>query len=91
MNPTPALPADADARLRDIFADILGLPAEDVGPALDRSTTANWSSLNHLLLISEIELRFEVAFSNAEIAAVQGYGDVSGALARQLQRAVERQ
>ena len=90
MTPTPALRADAEARLRDIFASVLGIPHEEIGPALDRSTAANWSSLNHLLLISEIELRFDVAFSNADIAAVAGYADLSSALARQLETAAGR-
>ena len=91
MNPTPALRTDAEARLREIFASVLGIHVDHVGPALERSTAANWSSLNHLLLISEIELRFEVAFSNADIATVGGYRDLCDALARQLQAAVERQ
>ena len=83
MNP-PALQDETEARLRDIVAGVLGIPIAEIGPELERAAAANWSSLNHLLLISEIELQFQVAFTNADIAAIERYADVSRALARQL-------
>ena len=90
MNPTPVLRADSEARLRAIFASVLGVGLDDVGPLLERSAVTSWSSLNHLLLISEIELRFDVTFTNADIAAIAGYADLSAVLARRLEAAAGR-
>ena len=84
MNRISVPPADVDARLRDAFASVLGIAANDVHPALDRAGTANWSSLNHLLLISELELRFGVAFSNGDIMSIETYADLGAVLTRLL-------
>lgn len=58
-----------DAILDSIFAEILELPVEEITDDLTPDSCATWDSLNHLRLITEIESRFGVEFSMAEVQA----------------------
>jgi len=58
---------EADNTLRIIFADVFELPIEEITDGLTPETCATWDSLNHLRLITEIESRFGVEFTMAEV------------------------
>jgi len=58
---------EADHTLRTIFADVFELPIEEITDGLTPETCATWDSLNHLRLITEIESRFGVEFTMAEV------------------------
>jgi acyl carrier protein len=53
--------------LDTIFAEILELPLEQVTDGLTPDSCATWDSLNHLRLITEVESRFGVEFTMAEV------------------------
>lgn len=75
-------------RLKRILAQVLGVPAEEIGPGFSAESSSEWTSLNHLMLISQIESEFGVFFSSQEVqkltsfdrvlAAVAGRGEVDG-------------
>jgi len=58
---------EADHTLRIIFADVFELPIEEITDGLTPESCATWDSLNHLRLITEIEGRFGVEFTMAEV------------------------
>jgi acyl carrier protein len=60
-------------RVRGILADVLGVPAETIGPGFSSSSQAEWTSLNHLMLISQIEGEFGVFFSNQEVLELTSF------------------
>jgi acyl carrier protein len=82
MRLEPRLPADAEDRLRQIFAAVLGVRPEEAPAQVSGENF--WSSLAHLLLISEIEREFDVALTNAEIAAATSYDALVRLLARRM-------
>ena len=58
---------EADQALNAIFAEILELSLEEVTDGLTPETCTTWDSLNHLRLITEIESKFAVEFTMAEV------------------------
>lgn len=58
---------EADQVLKTVFAEIFELPIEEVTDGLTPETCATWDSLNHLRLITEIEGKFGVEFTMAEV------------------------
>jgi acyl carrier protein len=72
------------ARVREVVAQVMDLPAEDVGPGLSASTSTAWTSLNHLMLISQLENEFGVVFSNQEIKELTSYSAILETLGRRL-------
>jgi acyl carrier protein len=72
------------ARVREVVAQVMDLPAEDVGPGLSASTSMAWTSLNHLMLISQLENEFGVVFSNQEIKELTSYSAILETLGRRL-------
>ena len=55
------------ARVRAILSQVLGVRAEDIGPGFSAASAAEWTSLNHLMLVSQIESEFGVFFSSREV------------------------
>ena len=74
-------------RVREVLAQVLDLPVAEVGPALSTSTSAAWTSLNHLMLISQLENEFGVVFSNQEIKDLTSYSAILATLQRRLDSA----
>ena len=56
--------ADVEARVRELLAQVLDVPASEVGPGFTEASTANWTSLNHLMLVSQLESEFGLFLSN---------------------------
>jgi acyl carrier protein len=59
-----------------IFIDVLENPAVRIG----RETTANdvpeWDSLNHIMLVVEIEKRFNIRFTAEEVSGFKDVGEM---------------
>jgi len=58
---------EADQTLRISFAGVFELPIEEITDGLTPESCATGDSLNHLRLITEIEGRFGVEFTMAEV------------------------
>jgi acyl carrier protein len=57
-----------DTRVREIVADILRVPLNDLGLSSSSTTVARWDSLNHMKLILALEEEFGISFSEEQIA-----------------------
>lgn len=77
-------PAEIAPRVRELLAQILDVPAARVGPGFSSESTAGWTSLNHLMLISQLEDEFEVVFSNQEIRDLISFDRIVEAVGRRL-------
>jgi acyl carrier protein len=75
-------PSELSARLREVMGQVLDLRPGDVGPELTATTSSAWTSLNHLMLISQLENEFGVVFSNQEIRELTSYSAILETLAR---------
>ncbi len=62
---------------------MLGVPAATIGQETSADTVGSWTSLNHLMLISQVEETFGVVFSNQQIRDLTSYDKLLSAVAAQ--------
>jgi len=77
-------PAEIAPRVRDLLAQVMDVTPASVGPGFSSESTAAWTSLNHLMLISQLEDEFEVIFSNQEIRDLISFDRIVEAVGRRL-------
>ena len=76
------MPADElEQPLRRVLAQVLSIPLDAVGAELTVKTCATWTSLRHLMLISQLETTFGVRFTNQEIEQLTSYDAIRAAVA----------
>jgi acyl carrier protein len=75
------------SRVRELLAQVLDVPAISIGPGFSSSSSGAWTSLNHLMLISQIESEFGVVFSNQEIRELTSFTAIVETLDRRLDSA----
>lgn len=67
--------SSVEERLRQLVAKVLGVdPGKHA--SLSMSTVPEWDSMNHLLLITEIEKEFCFKFTTQEVIDVNGLDDI---------------
>ena len=76
--------SEQETRLQTLTAETLGVAPEELTPESSPETLAQWTSLNHLLLLSAVEESFVLTFSMGEMSAVHNFGDLSALVARSL-------
>ena len=75
--------ADIEARVRQVFAEILEIDAAAVGDATSMDTVEQWDSANHISLVLALEEEFGISFDVSEIEAMISFPDVvAGVLAK---------
>lgn len=62
---------DVEARVHEVLALVLKLPSVPQEPVL-RAEVPQWDSLSHIEIIYAVEESLDVAFSEAEMAALDG-------------------
>jgi acyl carrier protein len=65
--------ADVEARVRELLAQVLDVSASDVGPGFTEASTTSWTSLNHLMLVSQLEAEFGLFLSNEQIRQLTSF------------------
>lgn len=73
-----------EPRVREVMAQVLDLPVAEIGPGLNSTSSSAWTSLNHLMLISQLENEFGVVFSNQEIKELNSFSAILETLKRRL-------
>ena len=76
--------AAIEAGVRELLVQVTQADAPSVGPGFECAHAPGWSSLQHLMLVSQLESRFGVTFTNQEIPGLTGYDAIVGALAGRL-------
>ncbi len=71
-----------DDKLRAIVAGVFDIRLEDVTDQLERGKLEIWDSLNHLLLISEIENEMKVQFTTEEVLEINTFKDLREILSK---------
>lgn len=62
--------------LRSIVAKVFGIDVSAY-PKISMGEVKEWDSMNHLLLISEVEKEFHFKFSTQEVVEVKSLDDIS--------------
>jgi acyl carrier protein len=76
--------AQVAPRVCRLLSQVLDVPEASVGPELSSSSSPAWTSLNHLMLISQLENEFGVVFSNQEIRQLTSFTAIVDTLGRRL-------
>ncbi len=71
-------------RVRELLSQVLDLPPNQIGEDFSAESSGNWTSLNHLMLVSQLEGEFGVVFTNQEISALTSYEAIVSTLGRRL-------
>jgi acyl carrier protein len=74
------------SRVRELLAQVLDVPPTSVGPEFSASSSSAWTSLNHLMLMSQLENEFGVVFSSQEIRELTSFTAIVESLGRHLDR-----
>ena len=72
-------------RIATVLSQVLGVPAAGIGPGFSADSTPAWTSLNHLMLVSQIESEFGVFFASAEIQDLSSFDRLVSAVAGRLE------
>lgn len=75
---TPIPTPEALRMLSECFME----PLEHIGPAVLRESIPGWDSMGALMLIAELDERFQIELSADESRAMQCVGDVLAFMAR---------
>jgi acyl carrier protein len=71
---------ELEAGVRELLVQVTQADAAEVKPGFDCTQAAGWSSLQHLMLVSQLESRFGVTFTNREIPTLASYDAIVAAL-----------
>jgi acyl carrier protein len=75
---------EVSGRVREIMAQVLDLSPDAIDTELSTTTSSAWTSLNHLMLVSQLESEFGVVFSNQEIKQLSSFPAIVQILGRRL-------
>jgi len=68
------------SQLVEIFARVFGVRPDEVTDGLTRGKFELWDSLNHLLLVSEIENELAISFTTDEVLRIKTFKDLREAV-----------
>lgn len=66
--------------LEGVLAEVLDLPEDDIGEETGRDTTAEWTSLAHVQVVTAVEGAFGVTLTTREISEVTTVGRLRAVL-----------
>jgi acyl carrier protein len=73
----------AEAKLKQVLADVFGVDVSDINDEASVDTIAKWDSLNHLNLVLALEEQFQVSLSEDQIIEMLNYPLVKAVLQEQ--------
>ena len=71
---------DFEDKLLDILSKVFLLDKDKITDDLRRKDFEPWDSMNHLILVSEIENEFEIFFEDEEVVELWTVGDIKKVL-----------
>jgi acyl carrier protein len=63
-----------------LVAKALRVPPQDISDETSQESTANWTSVRHLLLVTEIERTFGISLTTQDIIALKSVLDIKRTL-----------
>jgi acyl carrier protein len=69
-----------EEKLKQLLADVFGIPADTVGEETSYENVVNWDSLNQMRLVLALEQSFRLSFSEQELGSLTSYARIREAL-----------
>jgi acyl carrier protein len=70
--------------IKNIFCEVLGIPATEVKDTLAYNSCIQWDSLKHLQIVAMLEENFTIEIEMDDIIAMENYGRVKEILKKYL-------
>lgn len=67
-------------RLKEILADVLEIDEASITDETAPDNVDTWDSMNGLVLVTELETKFNIKFKMEEVTSVKSVGDIKAAL-----------
>jgi acyl carrier protein len=67
--------SETEQKLKAVIGKVLGIQPETYSK-ISTDTVAEWDSMNHLILIGEVEKEFGVKFTTDEVIRIKGMDDI---------------
>lgn len=64
------------AKLTEIFRDLFELPELVLDKNMRAEDIDEWDSVNHVMLVVEVERQFKIKFNTAEVEQMKNVGDL---------------
>ncbi len=71
-------------KIKPIFKDIFDDESLNINENSNSDNVDGWDSLNHILLVVEIEKKLKIKFSSGEIASYKNVGEMCKAISKKL-------
>ena len=71
-------------KIKPIFKDIFDDESLNINKNSNSDNVDGWDSLNHILLVVEIEKKLKIEFSAGEIASYKNVGEMCEAISKKL-------
>ena len=72
--------ADFEEKLLEILSKVFLLDKDKITDDLRRKDFEPWDSMNHLIIVTEIENEFEIFFEDEEVVELWTVGDIKKVL-----------
>ena len=59
-----------------VFSKIFKLPESEINESVSRDNTVEWDSLNHLILLTQIEKEFKIKFTASDTIKIKSFKDI---------------
>lgn len=73
---------DAEARIKQVMGDVLGIAPEAVSRDSSTETVSAWDSIHHMSLLLSLEQEFGVTFPDAELLSLTTFSAIHAAIDR---------
>jgi acyl carrier protein len=77
---TTVTPDEIMKRLNEVFADVLENQDIQIGRNTTSAEVPEWDSLNHIMLVVEIEKEFNIQFVSGEVNGFRNVGEMADAI-----------
>ena len=71
-------------KIKPIFKDIFDDESLNINENSNSDNVDGWDSLNHILLVVEIEKKLKIKFSSGEISSYKNVGEMCEAISKKL-------
>ncbi|MEF9928465.1 MAG: acyl carrier protein [Massilia sp.] len=68
--------ADVLLKLEEIFRDLFDLPDLQLDVSMSADDIDEWDSVNHVMLVVQVEREFKIKFHTAEVEEMKNVGDL---------------
>ncbi len=71
-------------RLNEVFAEVMENPTIQISKATTSADVPEWDSLNHIMLVVEIEKAFGIQFASGEVNGFRNVGEMAESIRKKL-------